>query len=189
MMMLLIVLLCIGCSLKSTPPTTLTSAPISNVGDVALTFGPPIQKGKWKETPAIIVCPTAPVAIHRVQQAVDVWKSLGYNIGEVIEADVGDFSCERDIVLYGDILIDVMNYNNNNSNTQRHLGNTRTWADRSSGEIFKAKIEVMSGWGTAERIIEHELGHALGWQHYNQLGHLMHSEWSKGGDRTQGLKK
>ena len=164
----------------------LLSVGIADVNDTPLTFGPPIQNGAWEETPTVIVCASAPVKRERVKQAVDFWKTLGYNIGEVIDAEVGDFSCERDIVLFGDILIDVMDYN---SNSRAHLGTTRTWADTNSREIFKAKIEVMSGWGAAERIIEHELGHALGWQHYNQLGHLMHSEWSKGGDRTQGLKK
>jgi len=164
----------------------LLSVGIANVDETALTFGPPIQNGAWEETPTVIVCASAPVKSERVQRAVDFWKILGYNIGEVIDAEVGDFSCERDIVLYGDILIDVMDYN---SNSRAHLGTTRTWADTNSGEIFKAKIEVMSGWGDAERIIEHELGHALGWRDYNQLGHLMHSEWSKGGYRTQGLEK
>jgi len=164
----------------------LLSIGMADAGDAALTFGPPTKNGIWRETPTVIVCASAPVKSERVQRAVDFWKILGYNIGEVIDAEVGDFSCERDIVLYGDILIDVMDYN---SNSRAHLGTTRTWADTNSGEIFKAKIEVMSGWGDAERIIEHELGHALGWRDYNQLGHLMHSEWSKGGYRTQGLEK
>ena len=163
----------------------LLSVGIANVDETALTFGPPTQNGAWQEIPTIIVCASAPVKIERVKHGVDFWKNLGYNIGEVIYADEDDFSCERGIVLYGDILIDVMDHN---SNSRSHLGTTRTWADTKSGEIFKAKIEVMSGWGDTERIIEHELGHALGWRDYNQLGHLMHSEWSKGGYRTQGLK-
>ena len=164
----------------------LLSVGIANVDETALTFGPPIQNGAWEETPTVIVCASAPVKSERVKQAVDFWKTLGYNIGEVIDAEAGDFSCERDIVLYGDILIDVMDYN---SNSRAHLGTTRTWADTNSGEIFKAKIEVMSGWGDAERIIEHELGHALGWRDYNQLGHLMQEEWPKGGHNIKGLKK
>ena len=163
----------------------LLNTSIANVDETALTFGPPTQKGAWQEIPTIIVCASAPVKSERVKHAVDFWKNLGYNIGEVIFAAADDFSCERGIVLYGDILIDVMDYN---SNSRSHLGTTRTWTDTNSGEIFKAKIEVMSGWGDAERIIEHEFGHAMGWRDYNQLGHLMHSEWSKGGYRTQGLK-
>ena len=163
----------------------LLSVGIANVDETALTFGPPIQNGAWEETPTVIVCASAPVKSERVKHAVDFWKYLGYNIGEIIYVTTDDFSCERGIVLYGDILIDVMDYN---SNSRSHLGTTRTWTDTNSGEIFKAKIEVMSGWGDAERIIEHEFGHAMGWRDYNQLGHLMHSEWSKGGYRTQGLK-
>ena len=163
----------------------LLSAGIADVDNTSLIFGPPIQNGAWEEIPTVIICASAPVKSERVKRAVDFWKNLGYNIGEIIDAEVGDISCEKDIVLYGDILIDVMDYN---SNSRSHLGTTRTWTDTNSGEIFKAKIEVMSGWGDVERIIEHEFGHAMGWRDYNQLGHLMHSEWSKGGYRTQGLK-
>ena len=165
---------------------TLMSNPPAAVVNTALTFGPPTQRGEWKEIPAVIICATAGVRRARVQQAVDFWESMGYNIGEVVQAEVDDFSCERDIVLFGDILIDVMNYTNNSDG---HLGTTTTWADKTTSEIFKAKIEIMPGWGDTERIMEHELGHALGWRDYNQLGHLMHEEWPKGGHNIKGLKK
>ena len=46
----------------------------------------------------------------------------------------------------------------------------------------------MSNWANAQRILEHELGHALGWQDWNQIGHIMHSNWSQGGYNTKGLK-
>ena len=164
----------------------LMSNTLADMSKAALVFGPPTQRGQWKEVPTVIVCATAPVRIDRVQQAVDFWKRMGYNIGEVLQAEVDDFSCERDIVLFGDILIDVMNYTNNSDG---HLGTTTTWADKATSEIFKAKIEIMPGWGDAERIVEHELGHALGWRDYNQLGHLMHEEWPKGGHNVKGLKK
>ena len=155
------------------------------VDDGALTFGPPTQNGSWHEPPTIIICPSAPVKKDRVERAVDFWENLGYNIGDVIVADTKDISCIRDIVLYGDVLINIANYN---YSMKEHLATTRTWKNKENNEIFKAKIEIMSGWGQSERIMEHELGHALGWRDYNQLGHLMHTEWSKGGYKIKGLK-
>jgi len=36
---------------------------------------------------------------------------------------------------------------------------------------------------------EHELGHALGWKHYNKYGHLMHEDYTMGGWNIYGLKE
>ena len=153
--------------------------------DASIVFGPPVQTGKWEFTPEVIVCPHAPVSKERVEEAVNFWKKLGYTIGDVVAADEKDFSCSRNIVLHGDILI---NLPGQDFRMSKHLATTRTWVDKDSRAILKAKIEVMGGWGEAERLMEHEIGHALGWRDYNQTGHIMHSNWSMGGYNTKGVK-
>ena len=154
--------------------------------DASLVFGPPVQAAEWRIEPTVIICQGAPVKLARVEQAVDFWRKLGYNIGEVIVSDEHDFSCMREIILVGEILITLVSQDFHMS---EHLAVTRTWIHKDTNQILKAKIEIMSGWGDSERIMEHELGHAMGWRDYNQTGHLMHSEWAIGGHNIKGLKK
>jgi hypothetical protein len=71
----------------------------------------------------------------------------------------------------------------------KHIGTTKTWTLSKTGEIFKAKIEIVSGWGNSERVLEHEIGHALGWGDNSQTGHIMNGSWSLGGFNSQGLRK
>ena len=40
-----------------------------------------------------------------------------------------------------------------------------------------------------DRVLEHEIGHALGWQHYRQRYHIMHPEWRYGGYDSYGIRK
>ena len=154
--------------------------------EASIVFGPPTQNGEWKVKPTIIICDGAPVKPSRVEQAAEFWRKLGYEIGEVVVAPPDDFSCLKDIVLHGEILINLASQDFHMS---EHLAVTRTWIHKDSKNILKAKIEIMSGWGDSERIMEHELGHAMGWRDYNQTGHIMHSEWARGGHNIKGLKK
>ncbi len=154
--------------------------------EASIVLGSPIQNAEWKVEPTIIICASAPVKLSRIEEAAKFWRDLGYNIGETVTAPPDDFSCIRDIVLSGEILINLAGQDFLMS---EHLAVTRTWVHTDSNQILKAKIEIMSGWGDSERIVEHELGHALGWRDYNQTGHIMHSEWSMGGHRTKGLEK
>jgi len=154
--------------------------------EASIVFGPPIQNAEWKVEPTIIICDGAPVKPARVEQAANFWRKLGYTIGEIVVADADDFSCLKDIVLHGEILINLASQDFHMS---EHLAITRTWVHKDTNQILKAKIEIMSGWGDSERIMEHELGHAMGWRDYNQTGHLMHSEWIRGGHNIKGLKK
>ena len=151
----------------------------------SFTVGHPTRSGDWIVKPNIIICPNAPVRLDRVKQAVDFWKKLGYTFNEIIVAAPDDFSCVREIILIGEIIIDLVGQD---FLVTDHLAITRTWIHKESNEILKAKIEIMSGWGNSERIMEHELGHALGWRDYNRLGHIMHEQWDIGGHNTKGLK-
>jgi predicted Zn-dependent protease len=47
--------------------------------------------------------------------------------------------------------------------------------------MLKAEIEVSQQTGNKDRILEHEIGHALGWDHFNKRGHILHPRWESGG--------
>jgi len=154
--------------------------------EVALVLTKPIQVTQWELEPTIIVCPEAPVSEHRAKQAAEFWRKLGYKIRPVVMADKDDIGCRQDMVLTGEILITLTGQHFNMS---EHLASTRTWYHRDTREILKAKIQVMGQWGNSERLLEHELGHALGWRDYSQTNHIMHPVWYHGGYNTKGLKK
>ncbi len=155
------------------------------VQDTSIVFGDPVQTAAWDVIPDIIICDGAPVSLQRVENAAEYWRHLGHNIGEVTVASHNNYGCINQIALVGTIQINLASQS---FDMARQIGLTKTWSIKDTKEIFKSRIEVMSGWGDTERIMEHELGHALGFRDYNQTGHIMHSDWSRGGLNAKGLK-
>tara|TARA_Y100001963_G_scaffold62930_1_gene87729 strand:- start:4886 stop:5416 length:531 start_codon:yes stop_codon:yes gene_type:complete len=141
----------------------------------------PIQKYKWANPPKIRVCETAEVPLSRVRRAVDYWERIGYEFGEI----------------YLDRFSFCMNAKDNEIAIvlpSQGLGDdkmaaTRVYTSKLTGEIIKAKIFIYPRSARKERVLEHELGHALGWQHYNHRNHMMHPNWWRGGYDSYGLRK
>jgi hypothetical protein len=143
----------------------------------------PESHGGWRDNPDVRVCATAPVSERRVKKALDFWRDLGYSFSRIYYNDVSRH-CIENIFSYNTIIIDLID----GSHREPALATTTSWIDRETREILKAKIALKNTWGEAARILEHELGHALGWLDYNQTGHIMHHEWSRGGLNTTGVE-
>ena len=109
--------------------------------DTSLVLGPPIQAAEWRIEPTVIICQGAPVKPARVEQAVDFWRKLGYNIGEVIVSDEHDFSCMREIILVGEILITLVSQDFHMS---EHLAVTRTWIHKDTNQILKVSQRLVN---------------------------------------------
>jgi len=156
---------------------------VSETFDVSLFSRGPQSQGKWLYAPDVRVCATAPVTQQRVEKALDFWRRLGYNFNRVYYNDVSRH-CITNIFSYNTIIIDLIDGNH----IEPALATTTSWIDRETRELLKAKIALKNMWGDADRILEHEFGHALGWLDYNQTGHIMHHEWSRGGLTTTGVE-
>lgn len=144
------------------------------------------QEGKWMRTPDILICHRGPVTPDRVHRALQYWTRLGYTFGTVSEALPGNGECLTNGAGYGTITIDIPSQG---FRFGTHLGSTKTWRYTASDEIFKARIEIIPAWGSSERILEHEIGHALGWRDMRSTGHIMNSIWSSGGYNSSGVQK
>jgi len=149
------------------------------------------REGCWEQPPDILICRGGPVDKRRVLRALSYWERIGYAFGTVTNAPSAHYGCATNVVPRSTIMIDVPSQN---FQFGKHIGTTRTWRDtaRHCGTmplIFKAKIEIIPAWGDTERILEHEFGHALGWNDINSTGHIMNAAWSLGGYTTSGLKQ
>ena len=151
----------------------------------------PTKLGEWPSPPDIIVCSTAPVSYKQIKRAVKFWKKLGYTFGNITMALHNNYQCATGDISANQIMIDMPSqsfFADERWDTPTKVGLTKLSVDTDTNTIFKAKIEIMSNWGGTERILEHELGHALGWRDWDQFGHIMNSNWSNGGYNTKGLK-
>lgn len=140
----------------------------------------PIQNGSWQMTPTVVICNSSIADIHDVESAVEWWRERGHMIGQVIVNDSGQVCHQagRDgfITIEGpDAKFDF-----------DFLAITHRKSSRD--EILSARIQLR-GSSERSRVLEHEIGHALGWSHCNRRGHIMNPEWSRGGWNDSGLEK
>ena len=143
-------------------------------------------KPTWQIKPDIVVCSDSRVSNLRIDKATEFWKTLNHDFGTVTRASRDNMACVTGEPDYGTIMIDIPSQNFDFSS---HLGTTKTWWRTDTGEIFKAKIEIKIGWENKPRVLEHELGHALGYKDNNTTGHLMNHEWARGGYKKKGLQR
>ena len=70
-----------------------------------------------------------------------------------------------------------------------NMAATKLYTEKSTGHIAKAMISIYPKYERKERVLEHEIGHALGWSHYNKKFHIMNPSWQEGGYDHAGLRK
>ena len=147
----------------------------------AFVIGQPVKKYDWETTPKVRVCASTKLSMYRVENAIKYWEKLGYKF----EYAYMDFIIDCMNPRYGEIIITLPE----NNFSAHHMAATRLYTSNRSGKIVMAKIFILPKNGTKERVLEHELGHALGWKHYNQKFHIMHPNWKDGGFNSKGPKK
>jgi len=140
---------------------------------------------RWRSPPDITICPSSKLSVYRLEKATRFWKTLGHKFGSITKAGQYNHNCATGIPSYNEILVDIPSQDFKFGD---HLGTTRIWWRTETGEILKSKIEIVTGWENSERIIEHEIGHALGFKDNNTTGHLMNKAWIRGGYNRRGLE-
>jgi hypothetical protein len=174
-------LLCfLGCFVAAPQDYAILSVNATTVTDT-FAVGKPYQKAKWKTTPTIRVCATTGVSTYRAAQAARYWESIGYVFKDIRKDPFS--TCMNPRV--GEIIVTLPEVGFADS----HMASTKIYTDKETGVIVKAKIHILPKHARKDRVLEHELGHALGWMHYRQKFHIMHPNWHQGGYDHSGIRK
>jgi hypothetical protein len=172
---LALLLCCAGCvSDTSLQNVWSESSKFNNVG--IFSQGGPQRKFSWKEAPHVRICEFAPTDKEKVVNATAWWEERGYTFNGVSERGLWG-GCKKESIA-GTITISLSGQGFNFS--RDHMGETRIY-HTPEGDILQARIEIAYASKDSPRVLEHELGHALGWGHYDVTGHIMNSSYSRGG--------
>ena len=155
----------------------------SNFDRVPLVHNAPTQVGTWSLTPTVIVCEHAPVTQRQIIKAVSFWKKLGHRFYSTQYKHDPMNKCLMDEPV-GYIIIHMVT--SGVPMEEKALAQTHFYVDNLTNKILYAKIYMRSD--VRETVLEHELGHALGFLHFNKINHLMNEKWMMGGWDTEGLE-
>ena len=156
----------------------------SNYDRIPLVHNAPPQVATWSLTPTVIVCEHAPVNQRQIIKAVNFWKRLGYKFYSTQYKYDPMNKCLMDEPI-GYIIIHMVT--SGVPMEEKALAQTHFYVDNLTNNISYAKIYMRSD--VRETVLEHELGHALGFLHFNKINHLMNEKWMMGGWDTEGLEK
>jgi hypothetical protein len=147
--------------------------------------------GVWPEPPTVILCNSAPIKKLKVQQAITWWKKRGHRFAALIEETPRHFTEEicTDAMSQqprGYIVIALMT--EDAVREEEDLAITRYRRNRDIKSVIWAKIFLNPGHDNGP-VLEHEFGHAVGFDHFVREGHLMHPTLADGGWDDGGLTK
>ena len=157
---------------------------VSNFERIPAIRDRPPQVAEWKRTPTIIVCEHAPVKEENISKAVKMWENLGYNFFSTQYKHDPLNKCRSETPV-GYILVHLVTQGLKLD--EDSLAETHFYVDNDHNEIEWAIIYMRSE--TRDTVLEHEIGHALGFLHFNKINHLMNSKWTQGGWDTNGLAR
>lgn len=130
-----------------------------------LTFRP----FNWTEDPIVLNCYGKELDELYIVEAIHYWTIKGHSFS-YIENNPPPHLCESDFIR-GFIMIKKRDLPYNT------LGVTRRRVIMN--KIVSAIIEFDAGTYRIDNVFEHELGHAIGYGHVEEEGHIMHPLWEK----------
>ena len=142
--------------------------------------GNPPQPYNWKSPPIVRVCSKDPEVRKRVDLALDFWRDLGHEFGTVVRGDNNGESCDRQ-ASFSIVIKQVTSFPDER---RRGQASTRTLGDM----ILGVEVDIMKGYMNDTLILEHEIGHALGYKHLACRSHIMHPSTNYIGSFTIGVE-
>lgn len=150
---------------------------------IRIRSGPRIETFWNGEMPEFVFCKSSGISRTRASQGISYWKRLGYPITRV-RYDVEGEECYNN-PRYGTVLIRLID---NTIPIHQELGVTKVYYQTDTKAIQGATIYLIGGYANRPRLIEHEIGHSLGWRHHNRYLHIMNSEYDETGNDSSGVR-
>jgi hypothetical protein len=129
---------------------------------------------EWEEPPLVVVCPDSAVTKYRVHKAIEWWGIRNYEVVG-IHWDVNNKMCSKrtfarsTIFIRGEGEVPLDTY-------------AVTYKMTLASKMVSAQIILPNENIYMPRLLEHELGHAFGMRHVEEVGHIMHPIHEHGGE-------
>ena len=131
---------------------------------------------EWKSLPIIANCYGENFSELQMIRAIDYWTVRGHEIG-FYEHNPPKSLCENKGMVHGFIILRKAKWHQMDGPT---LASTRRMT--SGFRVVAATIWYRKGSQNLNLINEHELGHALGYTHVEEEGHIMHPLYQRMGE-------
>ena len=133
----------------------------------AITFKP----WTWTKPPVVLNCYGEKLRYSYIEKSVKYWQDLGETILFIEQKSIKSLCNKRHKITPGFIKIYMGSEASFNSDST--LAFTKRKASSTSGMIG-ANIVLRPGSYTIKNLLTHEFGHAFGYTHLNEPGHIMH---------------
>ena len=133
--------------------------------------------GEWTEPPIVVVCPSSLLNKDEVNSVLERWKERGHQFDALIE-----MPCDTQEALPGFIFVRSMA----TPREEDEVGHSHVLYSKETGEIVAVVIELFID---NKVVLEHEVGHALGYLHVKRVGHIMYPNLHGDELNDQGLYK
>ena len=136
----------------------------------------------WMETPKVVICENSGVTRHRAERAISYWRKLGYKI------EYTGLESEYQCMTGGRTGLITIMIVNTDLQMGSNLAMTRTFRDTRTRQNIKAEIYIFPHVASQAFVLEHEIGHALGWSHCSMSYHIMNREITFTGHGSRGVR-
>ena len=130
---------------------------------------------EWNQEPSVVVCPDSSLTPYRVGRAIEWWQIREYKISH-FHFDKDNSICNKGRFVEGVIFIRA----SGEINEEFYATTARFTVGKN---LLSADILLPNSNKNMPRLLEHELGHALGLGHVEAPGHMMHAIHSHGGEK------
>lgn len=132
--------------------------------------------GEWDEPPEVILCDSSTHSFDDVLEVVSRYEERGHKFGDIIELSM----CPEENVPGWIVIKDA-----GTKIRYSEMGHAHSKFNTETGKILSSSIETRKD--SDILVLEHEMGHALGYDHVNRSGHIMSSSVSELGPNDSGL--